>query len=171
MKVPESNQWMPEFPNWCFCTGFWGKWVYPWAFKNVFSVPYSSMFLFLYAIPFGFQSHVFWELVSPVQNLRVWAWCGTQISCSVFLKSTPYCGWLAPELVFLCVWDQVSVSPTVSKLSFYPLVAKALLIQFFRLFLEETISYIVVVFIASVGRREFRIFLCNHFPLFLKTDI
>lgn len=140
-------------------------------FKNVFSVPYSSMFLFLYAIPFGFQSHVFWEVVSPVQNLRVWMPDVEHKSLALYFWN-PSLLWMACTWVgFFCVCETKSLSLLQFKnCPFIPWLQR-LCSSSFQAFLRRNHFLYSSSFIASVGGEEFRIFLCNHFPLFLKTDI
>ena len=158
MKVLSPNHWNTrEFPsNWCFCTGFGASESTHEPFKNVFSFPYSSMFLFLNAIPFGFQSHVFWGLVSLVQNLRVWMPDAEHKSLALYFWN-PSLLWMACTWVgFLCVcvWDQVSVSPTCFIALLLSLGCGGSANPIFRLFSEETISYIAVVLLLQWEERS-----------------
>lgn len=58
------------FLIWCVCIGFCIDESTHELFNSRFSFPYSSM-VFLDVFPISFQSQVFLELVSHVQNLRV----------------------------------------------------------------------------------------------------
>ena len=115
----------------------------------------TVLFLFLYAIPFGFQSHVFWELVSPVQNLWVWMPDAEHKSLALYFWN-PSLLWMACTWVgFVCVCVRPSLRLSYSfKAVLLSLGCRGSAHPVFRLFSEETISYIVVVLLHQWEERS-----------------
>ena len=123
-------------------------------FKSGFFIPCSSIGS-LDIFPVGFQSQVFWGLVSPVQDLLLYSENNHNF---VIL---PDCGLLRLGRAFF-LGESVSLFLLpISMLFFYPLLWR-LCSSRFQVPFRENYSICGCGFVVSVGEGELRIFLHHH---------
>ena len=122
-------------------------------FKRGFSIPCSAI-VFLDIFPIGFQSQVFWGLLSPVQDVGVGV---PDVELEplapqgkdLYLCDPSRCG--LPQRGCGCfLWqDCLSASPMGLRAVLLTFVVEALLIQFSGLFSEGIIPHIVADFLCQ----------------------
>jgi hypothetical protein len=107
-----------------------------------------------------------------VQNLRAWMPDVEHKSLALYFWN-PSLLWMACTWVVVVVFfvrPSLCLSYLFQSCPFIPWLWR-LCSSSFQAFLRRNHFLYGSSFMASVGGEEFRIFLCNHFPLFLKTDI
>lgn len=154
--------WSRHFLNCCFCVGSWSKWVE--TFKSR-SISYSPVIL-LDASPIGFQSQIFWELISQVQVPSI-DMPNVGHNPLTPQGETPYLwdSWL---------WVTVLEVEFLKRLHFFILFHTCLSVDLLSFFCGRSYTASFQVFfrgnyfikatdlLCLWGGGEFRIFLCHH---------